>query len=341
MANRKRKSPDEYRALAYFRQSVIARWLGENNSVLPCLRCRIPGETDIEIASKADKAGYTNLQHCKRLWICPVCANKSARERRKQMQRAIEAMRARECELAFITYTLRHAIDDSCRDVQLALGVAHTRLHSGRGWKEIERAFDWQGSIRSIEITYGESGWHNHIHEIGFVGPDKSVSDLQGVLRSRWHDSLSAVGFSASNERGIVADNARDSVRDYVAKWGIVPELASGQDKQAKRGGMLPMQLPDLFLQTPGKEGYARRLFMEYASAMKGVKQVWASPSVRPYMAEPALTFEAGEDRLRTLHHLSIEQWRAVCFRGQRAKLLRAVELDQLKSFLDKLENVG
>lgn len=338
MRKTKTQSYDDYRALIYYRQSVISRWLGVNSCTTPCLRYRVPNVTNIEITKRNERAKYRGLQICRRNWLCPVCANKIARDRRRQMERAIGAMATRGYALVFITYTVQHVMGEGFVVVRDRVRDAHLTLHSGKGWLKIEREYDWGGSIKTVECTYSESGWHFHLHEIGFVGDDKSIPSLEQQLRDRWLYALKTVGGWARDDIGLVAKPADKSLRDYVVKWGICPELVAGSSKGARLGGVLPFQLPDYLLNQERSEDWARGLFREYAKGIHGVKQLWASPSVRPYMKAPEAAPEQGDQAAQVLASLTVDEWREIRRRGQRANLLRAAEQGELTEFLTRVK---
>lgn len=330
---------DDYRALMYYRQSIICQWLDAGNRVVPCLRHRIPNKELIDIMQPGEHAKYRGLQICKMLWLCPSCASKAARSRRTGMQRAIDHMRKQGYQLAFTTYTVRHRIDDSLAQVLGWVLAAHRALHSGKSWVGLERRFGWGGSIKSIEILYGANGWHAHLHEIGFIDRSIKIDQLEIELQGRWHRALANCGADADREIGLQCKPAQASIRDYISKWGIVPELASGADKKSRRGGILPFQLPDALLIDRAQGRHQRELFREYAAATKGAKQIWASPSIRPFMKKADDIAPDPEDRaLEPLASLNIDQWRAIRRQGLRAELLRAAENGALTEFLMQIK---
>jgi hypothetical protein len=334
----KKQTPDEYRALLYFRQSVIARWLPENNSVWPCLRWGVPDTKSIDVIKRGERAGYAHLQHCKRGWLCPICSNQLARTKRAGMERAIFTMQRSGYALVFVTYTIQHKANDSLVVVRDRVQRAHVELHSGKAWRAIERDFDWAGSIKAVEATYNENGWHWHLHEIGFVGDDSDLERLRVKLDSRWDKATLHVGAYAKARVGLVIKLADRGVRDYVAKWGIAPELAPGTSKGARHGGVLPFQFPDLWLNRLWDEARARDRFSEYAEGTKGVKQLWASPSVRTFMAKIKDDKPEGVLPLEPFAQITLDQWRAIWKSGQRSTCLKAAEDGDLTNFLDRLK---
>lgn len=330
---------DDYRALVYFRQSVIQRWLGKNHRARVCVRHRLPDAKFVGAIKKDDRAKYINLMLCKNLWTCPYCANIAATNRRNAIQRAIIGMAARDLEMVFVTYTVRHTSGMMLNDVIAAVNGAHADMHSGKGWVEIEGDYGWSGSIKICEITYGRNGWHFHLHEIGFIDEGQSINAVAAVLLRRWQTQLARRGYDADGIHGLDAKKADNGVRDYVSKWGIVPELASGADKKAKRGGMLPFQFPDLALSDPDRGSWAQGRFDEYARATKGTKQIWASPSVRPFMREQINDEKGGTFDESSLMRLGNDDWELIKIKGARALFLSYFEADRVDEFLDLLHN--
>jgi hypothetical protein len=328
---------DEYRALVYFRQSVIQRWLGKIHRGRICVRNRLPDAKFVGAVKNNDRAKYVNLMLCKNLWTCPYCANIASHNRRNTIQRAITALDKQGASMAFVTYTIRHSAKDSLETVLSAVLTAHAATHSGKGWKTIEARHDWIGSIKICEVTDGVNGWHFHLHEIGFIKGAFNREKLEGDLIDRWLSEVQKAGGSADREHGLKIKNADSAVRDYVSKWGLVPELASGADKKAHRDGALPFQFPDIALQTPKRAGWARTRFEEYAKAIKGVKQIWASPSVRPFMTHEINDDKGGTFDETQLHRLTDGDWQLIKRRGVRALFLSYFEHGLVDEFLEAL----
>lgn len=237
----------------------------------------------------------------------------------------------------FNTYTVRHAVDDTFESVRDRVLGAHKALHSGRAWQKIERKFGWKGSIKVVETTLTDAGWHVHLHEIAFTARATSVRTFSDLLDARWSDCVQNLGGYAKRGVGFKAERANSEIRDYVAKWGIVPELTGGADKRARRGGVLPLQLPDYLLTDPTREPWCRRRWREYAGATKGVKQVWASPSVRPLMATPPIVAEADDTLVEESARLSLDQWSNIWKLGLRSECLLQAERGTLDKFLELL----
>src|SRR6185503_16585697 len=108
---------------------------------------------------------------CGRLWVCPVCAARITEQRRKELSNAVSRWPGK---LLLVTFTFRHERRDRLTDLLARLvGKGKQRgafqwMKSGKQWQEILRDVEWVGSVRALEVTYGDNGWHVHIHELVF-----------------------------------------------------------------------------------------------------------------------------------------------------------------------------
>jgi hypothetical protein len=193
---------------------------------------------------------------------------------------------------------------DMIREAQATLRASFT-------WKQAMKSLRCVGVIRALEVTHGfANGWHPHAHLVMFVrdGFDQfamqsRLDAFAAVIFPAWRDACVAAGLRApSRARGVNVvhgETATEKLAAYVAKfghdpkgsWGIERELAKNHTKTAKpsQDGSQryhPFGLLDEFSRT-GDERF-RRLFLEYATAFKGERQlVWQrSASFKAALAE-------------------------------------------------------
>ena len=142
------------------------------------------------------KASFRNLQTCGSVWHCAICAPKIASGRCREMDSAI-CQHGIDRRIYFITFTVQHDRDDSGPGQLVAqlgcLRKSLSRAKASRAWREVMTRAGSIGSIRALEITYGEmNGWHSHAHEIRFAEPGGLVVDRQGKT-VRWLSPLYAL----------------------------------------------------------------------------------------------------------------------------------------------------
>lgn len=250
-----------------------------------CLRSIIPSSKQIEV-HRSEKTGatkYANLQTCKSVWVCPVCAARISERRRADLQQAVTNWRQAGGKVIFATYTLAHDFDQPLREVLGALKASHRSLKSGKGWQTIKTDYGFVGSVVATEITYGLNGWHPHLHELLFLEKTVDPKELQADLRDRWLKSLGRHGGSALPSIGLQIEYVDHKIAEYIAKWGHEPstkwssahEMAKSQQKQGRgQSTLTPLGLLEAY-----KQGVnTAPILHEYALATKGTRQlVWSA----------------------------------------------------------------
>lgn len=286
----------------FYLQAVARKILrGRKFAVSRCLRALIPNKKTVEIhINETDKrTKYVNLQTCKSVWVCPVCAARITERRRADVQAAILAWQAKGGRVVFATYTLAHQIEDSLYSVFGSLKAARRFTKGGRTYQTIKEVYGVVGSIAATEITYGENGWHPHIHELLFVKHDIQVSDLENDLRARWVAALSLYGRSALPEIGFQLEIVDKKIADYVAKFGHLPvgggwssshEMTKSQQKRSRGKSLTPWGLLEVSAEVDTDE-----LFCEYATVTKGTRQIVFSAGLTALLG---LQVEEDEDIL-------------------------------------------
>jgi len=274
--------------LKYWLQSC-ARELLPDERVSHCLRYHAPNKTTVEVhkARESKTAFYKGLQVCGSVWQCPVCASRISEERKRELLAGIQAWHG---SMVMVTYTLSHHKGMKLFDIVNAELEAYRALKSGGAFQSLQKEYYWDGSVRTIEITHGENGWHPHIHELVFVSNGKTKildSVFTGGLKSSifrlWKKALNHRNYGADYTHGLDVTTAKDTVADYIAKWGKEPinpewsvssEITKQPVKQARKGGKTPTAI--LFDYGEGVQGMGK-LWREYAYAMKGRNQlVWS-----------------------------------------------------------------
>ena len=314
------------RFLRFYAQRLASELLPDER-IGDCLRRTIPGKTCVEVVRKAESASpsYRNLMTCNSIWHCPVCAAKITERRRIELTKAIANTRLTP---VLITYTFQHHMGMNLDAILDAMLKAFGRFKTGRSWQGITYSFRWAGSVRALEVTHGENGWHPHMHELVFLETQLDAIEearLWQVLSERWIDVLGAQGLTASRENGLDVRTGNKAIGEYVtkgSKWGLEHELTKAPAKNARRGGRTPFAL---LLDYGDGDEESGRLFIQYAKSFKGRQQLAWSAHLRARLGlsedEPAEQDEISElDTL--LASLTLQEWKALYLSDQRATLL-------------------
>lgn len=331
------ESPNEYR----FRLQKAARSVyGNYDSRLAgcCIR-PLPTAAAVEVVRnpETNSAHFRGLEQCSRVWTCPVCAQRITNERRKELAFALAAAKKKGWTAILVTYTLRHSGQDFFAALLMALQAAVRDFKSGRAYQDIKREYGIQGGIKALETTYGEYGWHPHVHEIIFLDVPAANVNIHGLkkwLADRWLAMLDKQGRSATFEHGLDVRTADSDIAEYIAKWGHEPkemswgaesEVAGAPNKKAHRDGLTPFQI----LEAAGAGDIsARLLFREYAQVMEGKRQLVWSPGLRALLEMPddlpdeqLPLFDATPESY-TIITISPEEWKRCCIYELQSKIL-------------------
>lgn len=165
-------------------------------------------------------AGFSGLASCGSVWACPVCSAKIAAKRQGELARAVQAWQRQGGRIAMLTLTVRHNKSHDLAHLWPIISDAWHATTSGAAWTQEQTMFGVDlarvvhsgkrkgetviakriRTVRLVEVTYGENGWHIHIHAILFLRPGVNPLDaayLGDEMFMRWRDSVTGAGMPA------------------------------------------------------------------------------------------------------------------------------------------------
>jgi hypothetical protein len=142
------------------------------------------------------------------------------------------------------------------------------------------------GWARAFETTYGENGWHPHLHIIlvfeGQRTPERIQRFADEVFWPSWQRSVEKSGFETLKDSGgmdVRCSTAESAIglAAYVAKQ-LALEATHGLAKKGRKGGRTPFQILD-----DARNGEAQdiALWLEWESTSKGRQQLTWSKDLR------------------------------------------------------------
>lgn len=335
-----------------YQQTRAERWALKSvvNGLFPisktakCSRMRIPHESvKVLKDQKHGKAHYSGLTRCGSVWWCPLCASKIAERRRVELVNATATARSMGFQTLLMTCTVPHGLGDDVNEVLTKMRKAWRVLIDNRAGKEMRKLLGIKGHIRTLEVTYGQNGFHPHFHVLIFADTSFTTSSFQTGFYPIWRDACVKAGLPAPSERhGLRVDDGSYAEK-YVTKWGLEDEMTKGHLKTSKgEKGMTPWDMLRDVLKNASEA--SRRLFCVYANAFKGQRQLYWSNGLRELLA---LIPEASDEELAAqmeenaveLAELTPEQWRAVLFTRSEAPLLDLAEREpaRIPAFLAEI----
>jgi hypothetical protein len=235
------------------------------------------GERSIHILKNDESFIFGGLMRCGSVWSCPTCASIITEYRRNELIEAHASAIAQGLFISMLTLTVPHYAKDRLEDVLSGIQKALRTMKNRKPFKKLAEEIELVGNIRTLEVTYGENGWHPHFHILLFTKKllsDDGLKTLKEVLLSQWQAACVSSGLPCPNVHGVdLVDGAWAAA--YVTKWGIEEEMTKGSLKNGKKAGHVsPFALLDIYAE--GDENAGKR-FQEYARVFKGRRQlVWS-----------------------------------------------------------------
>lgn len=130
------------------------------------------------------RARWHGMMACGHVWTCPVCSSAKRSKRVETLSAALRGMRGR---WQMVTITLRHRQGMALKELLRGMMAAWRACRQGgriqRVWSERVTA-----SARATEITFGENGWHPHLHVL--LRTTEWNEDEKDALMVRWQEAI-------------------------------------------------------------------------------------------------------------------------------------------------------
>lgn len=350
--------PSERRAKRY----ELRAFLWRNSSVGRCRNCgrTMTGEVVGVRYSEAKGAGFSGLQTCGSVWVCPVCSAKILARRSLETGLMLLAWENQGGRVALGTLTMRHHQGHSLSALWAALQAAWDRVISSRVWTKWRKRMGSPGLIKVVEVNIGPNGWHVHIHFALLVSGEATDGDLtalSGWLTPKWQRAVVANGFDALPVGQDLAYfggvDAAVQLGEYLSKataYGtseaLGRELFGAANKRA-RGiySTVPVwRLLEEIKATGDLDQWHR--WVEYEKASKGKRQMAVSHGLRDLLGVgPEVTDEeiaAEEAGDRDLVQITRQGWTELLATGSNpAEVLAVMETHGVAGVCRWLETNG
>lgn len=266
--------------------------------VCNCLKKRIDKNKNREVKynEAREKAHWSNVQRCGSVWTCPVCAKQITEKRRDELKTAIETWKnEHNGSVLLLTLTFSHSLSHPLKSSLEGLRKATKIFWENSKVKDIQKCIGVKYKINSLEVTYGQNGWHPHRHVLLLIQDGVDYSNYLNELKSLWIKSCIRAGLNApSMQHGLDVRNG-EYASQYVAKWGLDYEMTKGHVKKG-RGSYTPFDLlnyscidaSDVF----GSGRSSANLFQEYGIAIKGQIQLFWSRGLKSLLGVDEKTDE-------------------------------------------------
>lgn len=337
-------TPKLARAERFALQSVARSILGKDHRTSKCMGRRAPKQ-EIQILKSKEhaKAHYKGLYVCARLWACPVCAAKISERRRMELVGALESAKSQGLQVKLLTLTVPHGIGDDVTTLLTAIKKAWKATTSNRAGKAVRKLLGVRGTIRALEVTYGQNGFHPHLHVLLFLEQHASNSAVHCLFAPLWQDACVKAGLPRpSDAHGCRVDDGSKAAA-YASKWGLESEMTKSHTKKGKEGGMTPWDFLRAVLADGEDASKYRALFKVYSDAFHGERQLHWSVGLKALLQVGEVSDEelavADQDNSYVLANLVTPEWRAIMHARAQASVLDVAEEkpDELPALIKSL----
>ena len=223
-----------------------------------------------------------------------------------------------------VTWTAPHYEFQPLSERLTAFSKARKLMMHRKPYKALKERIGLVGTIRALEVTYGENGWHVHVHELLFLAPGCPLGhrELTFQFLPMWQSACQAAGVGLPNTRGVQVDDGSQAAQ-YASKWGIEAEMTKSHVKEGRKDSMTPWD----FIRRGEKE-----LFLEYGKAFKGRRQLVWSEGLRKILGLGEMQTDeelAGQEEEESLllGELDRFQWETILRADRRGELLYVAEM--------------
>ena len=324
-----------------------------------CGRVAITPGGSVAVRESGGVGGFAGLSTCGSVWACGVCNAKIMARRQLEIGAAVEVWKASGGEVAFGTMTMRHWSGHRLEDLWSALSKAWGRVTGGKSWLRDKQRHGIAGWLRVVEVTFGENGWHVHIHSLFFLESSTVAPDLEllkGSMFGRWSAALKSLGLPSPLAGGqdlrILDGAADEQLSRYFTKAvhqakRIGLEFTSTQTKTAR--GVHGTRSVWSFLDDVIDQGDADALdrWHEFQRGSKGRRQLTWSQGLRERLglrAEKSDEEVAGEElgtKEDDLVLITAAGWRVVIAGRLMVPILEIVEREGLSGVRALLDVAG
>lgn len=240
-----------------------------------CRRKRV--NATVQLLRMPDGSKRTSgVLSCGSVWACPVCSQRICSHRADELKSCVREWK--HGTVIMLSLTVRHALGNDLRRVRRGVSGSWRRVNQGRKSATLRAMFHVKHSVRALEVTHGENGWHPHLHVLLFCDAEPEPGAIE-YLREQW---IAAVEAELGKEHapdwshGVVLTPG--GAGGYLAKLGL--EVTHHHTKSARRSSRTPWEIA---LDAVDGDKASAALWRRYCADMKGARQLTWSRGMRRF----------------------------------------------------------
>lgn len=337
------------------KHNVVSKRSGKAHRTRYCHAHRAYGSDSITIKlSQSDVhksvASYGGLQTCESIWACPVCAARIAVEKGLDVMKALELAKRENWQPVMVALTARHNVAMRLEAFKNQFKAAWQMFSAHRRWKTFKKIYGVKHEIVNREITYGDNGWHYHMHLLLFLDfgaiDSAAADDLQSALEALWMQCLESKGLDGIPNIAAKVSSHGNVGQTYLTKIGLTISESNGKleyemtSSETKSG----KSIWDILRHAHYGDEKSESLYIEFVEAMSDTNFLTLSHGLKALIADIQLPSNDSEpDKSQEWAEISPYWWNIVRRAYAMGKLLELAALSrdigQCRDFLYSLQD--
>ena len=269
----------------------------------------------VQIIANGQYARIIGPRPCNHSWACPECTARQMRKYSTRIGAALDALKKENYAATMFTLTIFHTRTQSCEESFTLLRKAWNLMDKQKTWRrkkkdgtyyvnagvwsQFHNEFQFTHHVKTLETTYGNHGWHPHIHMLIWFKKDdlQKLAEWEEKLNEEWArcvDKAAKLLWGDQSDKYRIRkfleskDTREDSEHlglhisktktgkikewssgDYICGWGGNNELTGLGMKIARKDNMTPFQIlekaHDLQYSDPDKSQKLINLYFDFA----------------------------------------------------------------------------
>lgn len=318
-----------------------------------CLATRIDSTIDVGITLNGNpeqsRAGLTNLQTCRSICACPVCAERLMLEHAQTVKKALIWAENEGKIPVLVSLTASHHDGMKLEDFKTQFKKAWRMFSNHRTWRDYKKKFGIEHWIAAREATREalvDNGWHYHMHILLFVDKGSLFNaelpgDMSEKFTTFWLSCLAAAELTGTKEHACDVRSGTHVGAEYLTKLGINETVKGELEFELTGAKYKGNTIWDVLNDAMFGDIRAGYLYIEYVKVMQGENWITTSHGLHDLLEDIELPVpgETDGDKLVLWMNIDPEMWRIVVKnRAIHMVLLYAARYRDEQKILDYIE---
>jgi hypothetical protein len=316
----------DYARLLLQTHDVRSSKSGKEHRTRFCLATRIDSSIDVGITLNSNpeqsRAGLVNVQTCRSICSCPVCAERMMLDHALDVKKALIWAENEGLIPVLVSLTASHHAGMNLADFKDQFKAAWRMFSNHRTWRDYKEKFQIEHWIAAREATreaISDNGWHYHMHILVFVNKGAifnagTPENMQAKFTEFWLKCLVKKGLTGSIERACDVRAGEHVGAEYLTKLGVNETMKGELQYELTGGANKGHTIWDVLSDAMWGDIRSVYLYIEYVQAMQGENWITTSHGLQDLIADIELPVsgETESDKLVLWMNISPENWRVV-----------------------------